>query len=150
MRAFTSRKSILLGIFLWGILIITFILTNGHKGPQIFMWMLIYSLVGFLWFGLKYFVEGDLLTIKIGFIKMMSIKISEIKSISRSFNPISSPAASLKRLKIDFISGSILISPNYEEEFIEVLRNSNPDIYVNILTEPERSSALTRFVYSLL
>ena len=150
MRSFTSRKSVLLGTFLWGILILVFLLTKGYSGNHAFIWILIYAFVGFIWFGLTYNLREHLLLIKIGPIQLMSVKISDITSIKRSFNPISSPAASLKRLKIDFKGGAVLISPKKEEEFIQALTNKNASIYVTVPHAEERSSFFTRIVYSLL
>ena len=64
------------------------------------------------------------------------IEILDIISIKRSYNPLSSPAASLKRLRIDYRKngkkGWILISPVREEEFIEMLKNVNPRIQINV------------------
>ena len=65
-----------------------------------------------------------------------SIEISYISSVKRSYNPLSSPAASLKRLRIDLIGGSIfsytLISPVREQEFIKELKSLNPNIMINV------------------
>ena len=65
-----------------------------------------------------------------------SIEILDIISIKRSYNPLSSPAASLKRLRIDYRKngkkGWILISPVREEEFIEMLKSVNPRIQINV------------------
>lgn len=69
-------------------------------------------------------------------IPMGSVNISDIISTERSYNPLSSPAASLKRLHIRFWNGAkqpyMLISPVREKEFIEELIAVNPDIYIHI------------------
>ena len=65
-----------------------------------------------------------------------SVEIKNIKSVERSYNPLSSPAASLKRLRIDLRGKAkfpyMLISPVREQEFIEELKAVNPDIYVRV------------------
>ena len=65
-----------------------------------------------------------------------SVEIKNIVSVERSYNPLSSPAASLKRLRIGLGGKSkypyMLISPVREKEFIEELKAVNPDIYVRV------------------
>ena len=64
------------------------------------------------------------------------VNIADIVSVKRSYNPLSSPAASLKRLRISFKKRAkypyMLISPVREREFIEALKAVNPDIRVDI------------------
>ncbi|MFI3319732.1 MAG: PH domain-containing protein, partial [Rikenellaceae bacterium] len=73
--------------------------------------------------------------------KMATIDIARIKTIKRSYNPLSSPAASLKRLEIRFYNkGRIetaLISPVRETEFLEKLKEINP--YIEIKVEQKRN-----------
>ena len=61
---------------------------------------------------------------------MATINIMEIYSVKRSYNPLSSPASSLKRLKLSLNKDFALISPAKEEKFINELSNRNPDIKV--------------------
>ncbi len=67
---------------------------------------------------------------------MVTIDITKITAIKRSYNPLSSPAASLKRLEIKFhhkgLPMTALISPVRESEFIENLKEINPNIKINI------------------
>jgi hypothetical protein len=100
----------------------------------------IYILGGILLFilllsaGMRYVISKDKLLLKIfWFIPSGSADIEEIATIERSYNPLSSPAVSLKRLHITFMRGqSWLISPVCEQEFIEVLKTINPHISVNV------------------
>lgn len=67
-----------------------------------------------------------------------NVRISDIISVKRSYNPLSAPACSLKRLRIDLrkqakfplLSPYLLLSPVREQEFIKELKSVNPDIYV--------------------
>ena len=72
-------------------------------------------------------------TLKVG---MTSFPLSQIVSVERSYNLLSSPAASLKRLSIRFKKGAkypwILISPAREQEFLETLKKYNPEIYIRV------------------
>lgn len=151
MNVFSSRKSILLGTFLWGIIFIVFISTGGFINFWMtLIWLLTISFVGTIWFGIRYLIRDNFLEIKIGPINLIRIKIDEIDSIQRSFNPLSSPAASLKRLSIQFSGGEVLISPKHEEKFLQKLKSLNPEIYVSVPSKSDNDSLLTRFVSSIL
>lgn len=62
------------------------------------------------------------------------VKIADIATVKRSYNPLSAPAASLKRLRIDFTDGRCfwLVSPAREAEFINVLKAANPAITADV------------------
>jgi hypothetical protein len=83
--------------------------------------------------GIRYVISGDKLFVKIWFIPCASAEISKITSVERSYNPLSSPTASLKRLRIDFMNKKSfwLISPAQEQKFIEELKAINPSIHTN-------------------
>lgn len=77
-----------------------------------------------------YTVDRESLRIKCGFFIDKSINISGIQKISESYNPLSSPAASLDRLRIVYRGGEILISPKEKSDFINDLTRINPSIEV--------------------
>lgn len=78
-----------------------------------------------------YRIEQENLKIKCGFFVNLTVDIKSIQKISESYNPISSPAASLDRLEIIYNYGKILISPADKKEFINSLLVINPNIEVN-------------------
>jgi len=92
-------------------------------------------------FGIRYIISGNILYLKMWFIQTGSVKIDDIISVERSYNLLSAPASSLKRLciNIDVYHTNIwdylrkpdfwLISPVREQEFIEDLITINPNIY---------------------
>ena len=88
----------------------------------------------FLFSGIRYIISGEKLYLKLWFITNGSREIKDIVSIKRSYNPLSSPAASLKRLNIHFESSLTfwLISPVREKEFVEAIKTINPKIEVSI------------------
>lgn len=92
--------------------------------------------------GIRYVISGNILFIRIWFIPFGKVDINEISSIKRSYNPLSSPAASLKRLAIYRYSKPnvvhALISPNREKEFIEQLTQINPNIWVDMPQREEK------------
>lgn len=131
-KVFRSRISVLITLILLVLLTPVVLLNEPH--------LLMYPIVGLLFLvlifaGNRYIITGDKLYVKaLSTIPYRIIKISNIASIKRSYNPLSSPAASLKRLSISLKNGrtGVLISPIREDEFIEELKAINPDIEVNV------------------
>ena len=91
---------------------------------------------GIIWFGVRYIIIGNKIIIKAGFIKSAVININDIVSINRTYNPLSSAAVSLKRMSLQLKPKSkfpfILISPNNEKQFIDLLVTQNPNIDINV------------------
>ncbi len=87
----------------------------------------------YLFFSIRYEIEGENLIIKSLFYTK-EIPIKEILSIERSYNPLSSPAAAIKRIEIVYgdQKNYILISPQKELEFIKTLSKINPKILVKV------------------
>ncbi len=86
---------------------------------------------------INYKIVDNTIEIRALWFKMWStIDIARIKTIKRSYNPLSSPAASLKRLEIKFYNKgrveTALISPVREREFIEKLKAINPNLVVKV------------------
>lgn len=70
------------------------------------------------------------LIIKVSFYTERRISINKIWTIERSYATISSPASSLKRLKVVYSDREILVSPTKEKEFLGVLKVVNPKIKI--------------------
>lgn len=102
----------------------------------------VFVFIMFLLSGIRYIISDKKIYIKVWMFSCGSIEISNISSVKRSYNPLSSPAASLKRLRIDLIGGSIfsyaLISPVREQEFIKELKSLNPNIIIYV---PDKNGA---------
>ncbi|SFC44743.1 PH domain-containing protein [Flexibacter flexilis DSM 6793] len=78
-----------------------------------------------------YTIDSDKLTIKCGFLYNKSIDIKTITKIMETNNPLSSPAASLDRLEINYGKfESVLISPKQKSEFINDIKELNPSVEV--------------------
>lgn len=85
-----------------------------------------------IWLTTYYVIADKTLLVRSAFIRK-TISIDEIKSIDRSFNPLSSPALSLDRLKIHYgLHRTILISPLDRNAFIEELMKRNPSIRTSL------------------
>jgi uncharacterized membrane protein YdfJ with MMPL/SSD domain len=143
-RVFRSRISVFIIVFILGIFIMAAI-PIFQRGICQGMNSLVPAFVFFvfLFCGMRYIISGDKLYLKIWMIPSGSVSIADIISIERSYKqPISSPAASFKRLRIDLtgvkfgLKGAkfpyLLISPIREREFIEALKAVNPDIIVQV------------------
>ena len=83
-----------------------------------------------IFFGIVYQInDKSELLIKCGFLYNVVIDISAIKSINRTRNLISSPAASLDRIELKYGKwDSVIISPSNKIEFVNELLKINPSI----------------------
>jgi hypothetical protein len=145
-KQFRSRISVLL----IGFILLVFLLPVFADGAR---WLYglgaLILIVALFLFGTIYTISKDKLYVKLlWFVPLRKVNIPDIYSIERTYNPLSSPASSLRRLSIRFdkysvISGHgiwlhLLISPVRELEFVEELKRINPAIHVNI---PDNKSA---------
>jgi hypothetical protein len=134
-KTFRSRISVLLVGFILAVFIpvsIPMFRYGINEGLYILAGTLLFIVL--LFTGMRYIIADGRLYLKMWFISNGSVCISDILSIERSYNPLSSPAASLRRLCIKFKKGSKppywLISPVNEREFLETLKSINPDIHI--------------------
>lgn len=68
---------------------------------------------------IRYELDEENLTIYMGPVRYRKIALTSIRKMELSNNPLSSPAASLKRIAIHYDKwGYVLISPKNREEFI--------------------------------
>ena len=96
------------------------------------IWAPTLLVLGAVWFNTRYIIEDKMLSIKIGPYTEREIEAEEIFSIKRSQNIMASPANSLKRIKITYDGGAVLLSPKRESEFISLLQELNPSIIVDV------------------
>ena len=86
--------------------------------------------------GIKYVIVGEKIIFKLWFIKTTEINVNSITYIARTYNPLSSCAASFKRLELTLEKGNknpyILISPSNEKEFLEVIKKINPNTIIEV------------------
>lgn len=89
---------------------------------------------------IKYSIKNEILNVKCGFFVNQNIDINAIKKISETYNPISSPAASIDRLEIIYNKfDSILISPKHKKVFLDDLKKINPNIEINFRSKKSYS-----------
>lgn len=138
---FPTRKSLILGIIIWGMLLgplapIVHSLLMHTNITVIIIVLVVYlpiiAIIYVVWFRTGYFINEGLLIIKIGPFTEREIDIVDIISLKRSYNLIASPANSLKRIKVKYRGGMILISPARENEFLDLLSALNPRIKIDV------------------
>ncbi|RMF17477.1 MAG: hypothetical protein D6761_04170 [Candidatus Dadabacteria bacterium] len=101
------------------------------------LWILLASAAAYLAilrllaFPIVYELGRDGLVIRSGLLTHARIPCDAILSVRRSYNPLSAPAGSLRRLRIDYRSGDrsryVLISPADERRFLQRLREACPE-----------------------
>lgn len=69
----------------------------------------------------RYTLEDDHLLVRAGFLRW-TVPYKEVKAVAPTTNPLSSPALSLERVRIDYGTRSIMVSPVARAEFIRDLR----------------------------
>lgn len=136
-QVFRSRISILLIVSVFVAFIsVSIPLLQNKAYTDICVLACLFLLIVFLFTGTRYIISGSTLSLKIGFICGWSVNIADILSVERSYNPVSAPAASLKRLRIDFSKRKkysyLLISPAREQAFIKALKKVNPNLCVHL------------------
>ena len=114
-----------------GIIIAVFIpLFTDKDLTSFFIGVPVAGLILWIWFTTYYVIEKNSLVVRSAFIHKI-IPVYEIKSIRRTFNPLSSPALSLDRLEIQYGNGKmVLISPDNREKFLEELEKLNHSIVI--------------------
>jgi len=132
----TYRSKISPGIVFF-IVIVLGVSSYHMIGQSIWVGIAVNLLVGVFiayMFATTYYVLSDSdLRIKCGFFSDLTIKIDSIRSVSETNNPLSSPAASLDRLAIEYGKfDTVMISPKHKIEFINHLLRINPKIELNL------------------
>lgn len=136
-RKYNSRISPILWPITWIAVIVIFYLTIKQviEQPTFYeisiltlIWLPTLAFILGVMLGVRYIFESNQLTIKIGPFTERNIPIDDILTLERSYNPVSSPANSLKRLMIKYKNGVVLISPAREKDFLRHLKKLNPTI----------------------
>jgi hypothetical protein len=131
-KIFRSRISVVLVVFILAVFVLPQLYYGLDIGSNI-----IGSLALLLVTGIRYVIVGDRICLTIWIISTRGgVNINDSVSVRRSYNMISSPAASLKRLCLKFKKNPnypyCLVSPVREREFLNALKSVNPDIDIQI------------------
>ncbi len=146
-KVFRSRVSVVLIILIAACflpVLILMIRSGKVSSPGFYIIIGILLFVGFIYGGIRYVVTDTQLLFKMWGIQKWSIPLTYIKSIKRSYNLLSLPAhllfpsaASVKNLIVRFKRGTTdwpyyVISPVRENEFLEILKEINPNIDIRV------------------
>lgn len=133
---YPSKKDLWLGVILWGgigyaLYISTMALFKEKASVSGIVITLAINLlfilfISWLWFTTYYILEQKELIIRCGPINKR-IPYREISSAHKTWNPLSSPALSLKRINITHQFGMTLISPKHRDEFLRQLSERCPN-----------------------
>lgn len=86
-----------------------------------------------LLFVIRYRIEGDKLYVGEVFRKGTAYDLKKLVSISPTRSMLSAPAASLRRIKLDFGCGkALVISPAAQDVFIDEILRINPNVKINM------------------
>ncbi|MEL4307610.1 PH domain-containing protein [Joostella sp. CR20] len=95
--------------------------------------VLIIAFVLHLFLKTTYTIDNTILKVKSGFISYAPIEINQITDISKTKSILSSPAPSFNRISIKYGTyNEFIISPKDQQNFIQDLKNINPNIKINI------------------
>lgn len=153
-RTFRTHKGVILGLIIWGSVLAAFYRVGlpgilNREPVHLITQSFIFLLVGTIWFGIRYRISNGKLKINLGPFTPWEVDIKNIKTISRSYNPLSSPAPSLRRINLKLRDGGfLLLSPRNEQLFIRTLTDLNPAISNNVPNDS--SDSLTKFFHWLL
>ncbi len=97
----------------------------------VFILLLTILFILYIFLSINYRIEKELLNIKCTFLINENIEIKSIRKIVETYNPLSSPAASIDRIELFYNKfDSVLISPKKKKEFIAAILQINPNIEV--------------------
>ena len=137
MRAFRSKISVGLTIFILAVLLLValLLLQFADSTANLIITSAVLALTAALCliplFSIRYVVDGQILHIKCCFVFRSRFNIMDIKEISDTRTFLSAPAASLDRIRLRFRKGGdLIISPIDKPEFIRLLCQINPEIIV--------------------
>ena len=138
-RVYRSRISVLLIVPILAVMmrpLVPLILSGNIFNPAFYILAGCLLFIVLLFLGIRNELTDTHLVFKMWGFSTLKAPLTEILSVERTYNPLSSGAASLKRLYIRFKKGYkypfALISPVREKEFLERLQKLNPDIYVRV------------------
>lgn len=83
---------------------------------------------------IRYYIdpESKTLKIKVCGLPSGSVDLTQVREIRKSHSILSSPAASLSRICLDVKGGpDVLVSPRYQQDFLEEIKKINPDVKID-------------------
>ena len=121
--------AVLFMVILFGLILVRLFYDDNWLGFSFIV--IVIAFVVYTFSATYYTVEKEKLIIKSGILFNNTIEIQNIKKISESYNIISSPALSFKRLEILYNKfDTVLISPKDKKGFIDAILKINPEVEI--------------------
>jgi hypothetical protein len=132
MDKYNSKIGLELILFIGGVLgFVSTMLIINLAWPGLIVVLAVIGFTLYLFKSILYTIDGNSLIITCGFGATLKVQIDKITKIKETYNPLSSPAASLDRIAIYYDkSGFVLLSPKKKMDFINRLIEINPKIEV--------------------
>jgi hypothetical protein len=136
---YRSRISVAMLLFVATVCFAPILLVgDNEREPAMFMIPFIaLTVTVVLLVGIVYEIRDQHLAVKAFGFNFITLNIIEIRSVKRSYNPLSSPASSLKRILVNTSKLNVLISPVREKEFLAHLTTINPNIEIEVSDKNE-------------
>lgn len=133
-RVFRSKLGPGLAVFVYGLMGALSVYAVWEKHWMVLFFLLLQTaVITHILMSIRYIITDGILLIRVSFFYRLRIDIGSVTKITKSRNPLSSPAASLDRLEVHYGKyDSILISPKDKRGFAETLVSINPSIEVHI------------------
>lgn len=132
---FKSRISVFLVVLLAVIFALPFV-TMPDDGVLVTLAAIapVVVLIVVLFASLRYVIDGNVLYVRsFPFTRGTAYDLTKLKSISHTRTLLSSPALSMKRIKLDFGVGlPLVISPRAQDVFVDEILRVNPSVEVNL------------------
>lgn len=119
---------LVLGVVVW------LMLQEKPYWPGMAVLLPVTAFVVHMFLATRYIIEGNMLTIRSGFLYKRSIDIRTMHKIKTTSNIQSAPAASMDRIEITFGKREyVIISPKDRDAFIADILAVNAEITINLL-----------------
>lgn len=134
MGVYRSKVDIWLAVVVFTPLFIVLFIDAGKGDYESFYFLLpVIALIVSLYWQIKYKIEEGYLKVTAGIFGTAKVPVSEIKSVGKTYNPLSAPALSINRLEVKYGKFNyLLISPHNRDAFINELKAINPAIDIKL------------------
>ncbi len=132
-QVYRSRVSVWLCVIVYAIIVAAFWpIVTDFSWLALLILVLIVALTSYIFFGIRYTIEGDRLRVR--FLGVEEYDIMRLQRVASTRTWLSAPAASLHRIELLFSKPHmpLIISPRHQDEFIAALKRVNPHIQVKL------------------
>lgn len=134
MGVYRSKVDIWLAVLIFGLFVYAAVEGIIAKDYEVlYVSLPVILLVISLYWQIQYKIVNGQLEVKAGIFGTTKVPVAEIKSVHKTYNPLSAPALSIKRLEVKYGRfDCLLISPQNKKAFIKELLAINPSIDIKL------------------